>query len=90
MIAAVANKWTCPIAMHIVLNNSSLLLSMVIATGPLAVSLPRLLHHPERELAGFGDFLFSAAAGVFSICLGAQKLVGQIGVLALDQGQLGL
>ena len=42
------------------------------------------------ELARLGDFVFSAAAGIFRFGLGTQKLVGQLGALGLDLRELGL
>jgi len=44
----------------------------------------------DAEFAGLGDLVVGAAAGVLHIGLGAQELVGQIGVLRLQIGQLGL
>jgi hypothetical protein len=50
----------------------------------------RLSAKLDAELARLGDFFFGAAAGVFGLGLGAQELVGQVGALGLEFGQLGL
>jgi len=44
----------------------------------------------DAELAGLGDFVFRAAAHLRCLGLGAQELVGQLGALGLEFGQLGL
>ena len=41
------------------------------------------------KFARLGDFVFSAAAGVLGIGLGAQELVGQLCALGLEGGQFG-
>ncbi|MNL47078.1 hypothetical protein D3C87_1698450 [compost metagenome] len=44
----------------------------------------------DAELAGLGDFVFSAAPRVLGLSLRAQELVGQIGAFGLELGQLAL
>jgi hypothetical protein len=63
---------------------------MARAASRLSQTGSRLGKALDAELAGLGDFVFRAAAHVFGLGLGAQELVGQLGALGLEFGQLGL
>lgn len=63
---------------------------MAKAASRLSATGRRLSAKLDPELAGFGYFVFGAAAGVFRLCLGAQELVCQFSTLGLELSQLAL